>query len=96
MNIDNAVRRVCIREMRSAPQGSWHVDNRDGDHDLVKHEAWELMAKAVRFLLFTTHSSRGMDGYHLNGDTAEWEEFEEFGEIENNRDALAKIVDYDE
>ena len=59
-----------------------------GDYALMPWEEWERRQRAISFLLFVTHNSRGLDGYHLNGDVAEWEEFEEFAEIEENRRAL--------
>lgn len=38
-------------------------------------EKLELMA-ALRGMLYIVEDSRGVAGYHLNGDTAEWDEFD--------------------
>ena len=66
-------------------------DHDNGTHALVPWETWKLAAHAVRFLLFVTDNSIGIDGYHRNDAIATWEEFEEFAKIEDNRQALEMI-----
>ena len=47
----------------------------------------ELLA-ALRGMLAIVNDSRGVAGYHLNGDTAEWDEFDE---VDAARAAIAKV-----
>lgn len=45
----------------------------------LESERLELL-KALESLLDVTADSKGVSGYHLNGDIAEWDEFECVGE----------------
>ena len=40
------------------------------------------LKKLGKMIVSITHESRGIDGWHLNGDIATWDEFEEFEELE--------------
>jgi hypothetical protein len=44
------------------------------------------MRKALRFFLDLVDDSSGIDGFHLNGDVALWDEFED--EIDNAREVV--------
>ena len=52
----------------------------------VQAQRDELLA-ALRGMLAIVNDSRGVAGYHLNGDTAEWDEFDE---VDAARAAIAK------
>ena len=45
------------------------------------------LLEALKAMVAITNDSRGVDGYHLNGDIAEWDEFDA---INQARAALAK------
>lgn len=47
----------------------------------------DKIREALAGMLAIVEESRGVDGYHLNGDTAEWDEFPE---VEAARAALAQ------
>ncbi len=51
-------------------------------------EEIERLRRVEAFVLRISAESNGVVGYHLNGDVAAWEEFEEFAEIEDARRAL--------
>lgn len=74
------------------------VTQRDGQNPLPHDEAManaRLIAAApelldaLRGMLAIVENSRGVAGYHLNGDTAEWDEFDE---IDIAHTAIAKAT----
>lgn len=65
----------------------------------IYEEAWNTrtpspavarVVEAARKMLDITHDSRGVDGYHLNGNIAEWDEFPEVIELEQALTAFDK------
>ena len=70
---------VCMAEKRQREQAS---QQSEAEHYMqleiakLKSDRLELI-KAVESLLDITADSQGVAGYHLNGDIAKWDEFEE-------------------
>ena len=70
---------VCMAEKRQREQVSQQSEAEyymQMEIEKLKSERLELL-KALESLLDVTADSKGVAGYHLNGDIAEWDEFEE-------------------
>ena len=70
---------VCIAERNQRKQVSQHdstLYNMQMQIEKLTRERDDLL-KALEGILAITAGSQGVAGYHLNGDIAEWDEFEE-------------------
>lgn len=73
---------VCMAEKNQREQASQQSEAEyymQLQIEILTQERLELL-KALESLLDITLDSQGVSGYHLNGDIAEWDEFECVGE----------------
>lgn len=52
------------------------IDNAVNNHDRLSDEN-DRLKNALKYILEIVNDSNGVDGYHLNGDVADWDEFVE-------------------
>lgn len=70
---------LCISERNQREQNDRQNESEyhmNMDIELLKDQREELI-KALESLIDITNDSQGVAGYHLNGDIAKWDEFEE-------------------
>ena len=70
---------VCIAESNQRKQVRQHDSTLYNMQMQIEKLTWERadLLKALEAILAVTEDSQGVAGYHLNGDIAEWDEFEE-------------------
>ena len=77
----------------AGPGGYWIFSNAethgDQEADARLIAAAPELLEALKGVLAIVSDSRGVAGYHLNGDTAEWDEFDE---VDAAIDAIAKAT----